>query len=239
MATGDKAAAAGLRVVPATEDRRLGYDAINQRGDELADHMTTGTHPVANIVGLTTALDARLVKTQAEYSADFAHRDTGIATAAAAAAAAQATANGKRAQGDGDFGGTPIYSAHARNTPVTSGYVAAYLNSDGRLGSSPSSIRYKENVTALGVALADILAIEPREFDRIGGAHEVGLIAEEVHEHVPQIVVWTGEQIDGVHYHLLAVLQQKVIRDHEARLTEHAEQIATLIERLDALEEGN
>lgn len=39
MATGDKAAAKGLRVVPATKDLRLGYDDINKRGDELADEI--------------------------------------------------------------------------------------------------------------------------------------------------------------------------------------------------------
>ena len=39
MATGDKAAAKGLRVVPASKDLKLGYDDINKRGDELADEI--------------------------------------------------------------------------------------------------------------------------------------------------------------------------------------------------------
>lgn len=39
MATGDAAAAKGLRVVPNTEDLKQGYDAINERGDELAAEM--------------------------------------------------------------------------------------------------------------------------------------------------------------------------------------------------------
>lgn len=39
MATGDKAAAKGLLVVAATDDKRLGYDNINKRGDELADEI--------------------------------------------------------------------------------------------------------------------------------------------------------------------------------------------------------
>lgn len=43
MATGDKAAAKGLRVVPATKDLRLGYDDINARGDELADEIDART----------------------------------------------------------------------------------------------------------------------------------------------------------------------------------------------------
>lgn len=51
MANGDKAAAAGLAVFPGTQDRRQGYDNDNIRGDELAEHMTAGTHPADKIVG--------------------------------------------------------------------------------------------------------------------------------------------------------------------------------------------
>lgn len=43
MATGDKAAAKGLRVVPATKDLKVGYDDINARGDELADEIDART----------------------------------------------------------------------------------------------------------------------------------------------------------------------------------------------------
>jgi len=39
-----------------------------------------------------------------------------------------------------------VYSLHGRNTPVTSGYVAAYFNSDGRLGASASSLQFKQDI---------------------------------------------------------------------------------------------
>lgn len=51
MANGDAAAAAGLSVVAPTEDARMGYDAINVRGDELANHITTGGHKTSAITG--------------------------------------------------------------------------------------------------------------------------------------------------------------------------------------------
>lgn len=51
MAVGDDAAAAGLAVYPATADVRQGYVALNERGDELARHMTDGTHPFTRITG--------------------------------------------------------------------------------------------------------------------------------------------------------------------------------------------
>lgn len=59
MATGDAAAAKGLRVVPASQDIKQGYDAINQRGDELAEEMDARASADA------LKLDAALVKVQA------------------------------------------------------------------------------------------------------------------------------------------------------------------------------
>lgn len=51
MAHGDIAAATGLPVVPPTADIRLGYDEINLTRDEVATHMTTGTHTWAKVLG--------------------------------------------------------------------------------------------------------------------------------------------------------------------------------------------
>lgn len=243
MAAGDLAAAAGLDVFPATADVRQGYENDNIRGDELADHMLNGGHSASKITGLTAAAvksgptGASTVQADLDFvSTRAGEANTAAANAAAAAAAANANAASRRPYDDGNFGNTPIFTPHGRNNPVSSSYVAAYINGDGRLGASPSSRRYKENITDLSVPVADVLAIEPREFDRIDGAHEVGLIAEEVHEHVPQIVVWTGEHIDGVHYHLLPVLQQAVIRAHEQRITDLEHQVADLLARLDTPE---
>lgn len=50
MANGDIAAATGLPVVPPTADIRLGYDEINKTRDEVATHMTTGTHTWAKVL---------------------------------------------------------------------------------------------------------------------------------------------------------------------------------------------
>lgn len=55
MATGDAAAAAGLTVFASTQDIRLGYNNDNIRGDELAAHLTAGTHPASAINSGTLA----------------------------------------------------------------------------------------------------------------------------------------------------------------------------------------
>jgi hypothetical protein len=54
MAIGDAAAAAGLEVVPATQDIRLGYARINQKGDELAAEKTART-ALASVVATKVA----------------------------------------------------------------------------------------------------------------------------------------------------------------------------------------
>ena len=54
MANGDIAAAAGLPVVTPTADVRLGYDEINRTRDQVAVHMTTGTHTWDNVTGKPT-----------------------------------------------------------------------------------------------------------------------------------------------------------------------------------------
>ena len=63
MATGDAAAAKGLRVVPATKDINQGYDDINKRGDELAAEIDARTvadadEASARAVAVALKLDA-------------------------------------------------------------------------------------------------------------------------------------------------------------------------------------
>lgn len=55
MAIGDAAAAAGLEVVPATQDIRLGYLRINQKGDEIAANKTV-------VTSLTTTVGTKVAK---------------------------------------------------------------------------------------------------------------------------------------------------------------------------------
>lgn len=47
--------------------------------------------------------------------------------------------------GDVDLTGD-LYTPHGRATPVTTGYVSAWLNTDGRLGASASSIAFKQDI---------------------------------------------------------------------------------------------
>lgn len=76
MANGDIAAAAGLPVVPPTADIRLGYDEINKTRDQVASHMTTGTHTWEKVLGKPGAF-VPVAHTHAQ--ADVTGLDTALA----------------------------------------------------------------------------------------------------------------------------------------------------------------
>lgn len=150
---------------------------------------------------------------------------TGISGSKISGAVASATT---AAQADG-----VTSAAYARNA-VGSGFVAAWMNSDLQLMRNTSSRRFKENIERLAVDPAKVLALEPVEYDRIGGGHEYGLIAEAVNELLPEVVVWfaepivdeegkpTGEfgepRVDGIRYDLLSVALLEVVKSLSARI---------------------
>ena len=71
MATGDAAAAKGLRVVPPTKDLKVGYDDINKRGDELAAEID------ARVAGDAAKLNATKVRVQPAATARPASANVG------------------------------------------------------------------------------------------------------------------------------------------------------------------
>lgn len=145
--------------------------------------------------------------------------------------------------------------AYNNNVPGTSFY-AVWVGNDGsnHFGKNVSSIRYKTNVRAHMVDPAEVLKLQPVLFDRLpvpvpppdghqgppnmvtGPANEFGMIAEQVNEHLPEIVQWYGGEIDGIRFDLLPVAQQSVLIDHEDRIAELETQMAAALERLAAVE---
>jgi hypothetical protein len=86
-------------------------------------------------------------------------------------------------------------------------------------GRNTSSIQYKENVRTHNTDPANVLALQPVIYDRIdGGSNEYGLIAEQVAEHFPELIVWFDGKIDGLRYDLLPVALLDVVRDQENRI---------------------
>jgi hypothetical protein len=136
----------------------------------------------------------------------------------------------KRNANDGNFGDVPILTPSGRANPVTNGYVAAYINQDGRIGASASSERYKTDINTwdTAAALKAIYALrlvtfrykEHVELDGDGAPIEHGVIAEELIAAGLDWLVFYDElgQPQGVHYDKLALLAIAAYQDIDARL---------------------
>lgn len=117
-------------------------------------------------------------------------------------------------------------------------FYALWVGNDGgfHFGRNTSSIKYKENVRDSGIGDA-VLNLRPVVYDRKptykypeledgtrcegppqrfeGAKDELGLIAEEVDEHLPQVVTRYEGDIDGVRYDLLGVALLPVVQRQE------------------------
>jgi hypothetical protein len=102
------------------------------------------------------------------------------------------------------------------------------VNVNGTLGTSSSSLRFKENIEALPYLPADILKLRPITFTYKAGhveegsdlSPELGLIAEEVAELGFEELIYRDKegQAEGIAYEKLAVLLVKVCQDQQTQL---------------------
>lgn len=253
MATGDTAAAAGLAVFPDTQDVNQGSNNDNIRGDELGAHMLTGTHPASAITTGTLAL-ARIPVLDAAHVPDLdaakivtgtldAARVPGLdggkivsGTVAAVVsspgnvtAANDVTATNTLRGNNIQVNSSAVNFPGARATPVSTGYVAAYLDSVGRLGASPSSRRFKQNIKRWEPDLQAAFAVEVATF-RLKAAvkehgadapYHVGVIAEELDA---LGLTWLVAYDDkgrpfSVHHELVIYLYIPVIHSLNDRIT--------------------
>lgn len=189
MANGDAAAAAGMDVVPGTSDLRQGYSEINKSRDYLAGHITDGTHDAAAIV--SGVLDAARIPTL-----DGATKITGTVPAAATAGSAgyAATAGSVAEAGHADG---PSAAAYGRSATGSS-WFTVWMNSALQFMRNTSSRRYKKNIRDWAGTARGLRTVI---FDRRGDDtpnDEVGFIAEEVLEALPEGVVYFDGKVDGI-----------------------------------------
>lgn len=225
MATGDDAVAAGMDIIdPATGIVKDGAEEINKTRDYIAQKTSDVTPVAKGGTGAATASGARSNLGAVENESAPANSiklfwngmlgrlrmtvdSTNIGNIATTA-----DLDGKRNTTDGNFGSTPIYTPHGRANPVTSSYVSAWLNVDGRIGASASSARYKKDIEDYD---GNVLELQPRVFrfkDDELGTIRLGLIAEEVNEIEPLLVRHEDGQPEGVHYEFLAVALLKEVQ---------------------------
>ncbi|MGC4928084.1 tail fiber domain-containing protein [Streptomyces sp. DT117] len=128
---------------------------------------------------------------------------------------------------------------HSNSVSGSGTYYAVWVEGNGTFARNTSSIRFKQNVRDIDVDPAAVLSLRPRVYDRKPkeeGADadyrrdEYGLIAEEVHEHLPEIVNYDEDgQIDGLRYDLLGVALLPVVQDQERRIKALEERLERLV----------
>ena len=106
---------------------------------------------------------------------------------------------------------------------ATSGGVAVFAQSDGRLGPNSSSQKYKTNITSI-TDVSWLYQLNPVSFyykDQNGsgqGMLQYGLIAEEVYEVNPDLVHRLDGEVESVHYHKLYAPLLKAIQELKAEV---------------------
>ena len=110
-----------------------------------------------------------------------------------------------------------------------------YNTSTGEIFVVTSSMRYKSNIADLDIDTSKVLALRPVSYtDNNSGMDAVGLIAEEVHEEIPQLVNYKEIegydeiQPDSVKYSTLSVYLLKVIQEQQTIIEDLKARIATL-----------
>jgi len=123
------------------------------------------------------------------------------------------------------------------NTSVTG--LPVVIDSNGQLGTTSSSERFKTNITPMGSNTAKLQQLRPVTFQYKAdpkGALRYGLIAEEVAKVYPELVVRDGKgRIDGVRYDELAPMllnelqrQKSVIEAQAAEFRDMKRQLAEM-----------
>lgn len=99
---------------------------------------------------------------------------------------------------------------------------AVYSDPSGALTNSSSDRRLKKNVAPLSYGLADVLRLAPVTFRwkdaRMGGQRELGLIAQDVREVVPEVVGRNADGMQSLDYAKLVPVLVRAIQELNERL---------------------
>jgi hypothetical protein len=92
-----------------------------------------------------------------------------------------------------------------------------------------SALKYKENIFSVEDTLDTVLKLRPVKYNLKGGEKvEIGLIAEEVHELIPELIKYNSEnEIDSISYTRLAAVLIGAIKEQQIQINKLKEQIET------------
>jgi len=127
--------------------------------------------------------------------------------------------------------------------------VPVVIDSLGQLGTVSSSARFKQDIADMADASSGLLKLRPVTFHykgQAGGVKQFGMVAEEVEEVLPELVVrGSSGQVETVLYHEMPAMivnelqkQQKRMERQDEEIQVQREQIAKLLARVGELEAG-
>ena len=146
--------------------------------------------------------------------------------------------------GDPTVPTTTTFVAGVHGASISNG-AAVYVNSDGQLGNTTSSARFKQDIQSMGQASETVLALRPVTFrhksriDR-SGTLQFGLVAEEVEKVNPDLVLHDkeGKPFSVRYDQVNAMLLNEFLKEHrkvqelEAPVAKQARGLDTLAAQL-------
>jgi endosialidase-like protein len=110
------------------------------------------------------------------------------------------------------------------------GSISLCINSLLQISTCSSSIRYKTNIANFSSGLNLINRLRPVTFDwKADKAHDLGLVAEEVAEVEPLLVIHNSKgEVEGVKYDRLNVVLVNAIKEQQAQIKSQADAFAAL-----------
>jgi len=117
-------------------------------------------------------------------------------------------------------------------TTTNANAIAVLIDSAGQLGTVSSSQRVKHDIEDIGYESQNVLNLRPVKFVYNGdesNTKQYGLIAEEVNEVLPEIVVKDEQdQPETVQYHILPILLLNEMKKQQAKVDQMEQVIASL-----------
>ncbi len=143
-----------------------------------------------------------------------------------------------------------VIHGNASTSPLILGdFAARTLFINGEVGATSTTLtsdaRFKRDIQPIRNALGSVLRLEGRtfhwrtdEFTERGFREgpELGLIAQEVEEVLPQLVKEDYEGYKGIEYSKLTAVLVEAIKEQQKQIGEQQKQIAALLSRVAALE---
>ena len=121
----------------------------------------------------------------------------------------------------------------------SAGATTLCRNASNQIATCSSSIRYKDNISALDLGLATIAQLRPVTFDwTSNGEHDLGFVAEEVDQVTPLLTTRNAAgQIEGVKYDRVSAVLVKAVQEQQQQIDDLKHQNSELQTRLASLDQ--